>query len=185
MRMIQWLTAFCLMLAPLGCLHDVDRAIVDTRQAYHSVVRFHAEGLQAAQEALFDKLATENARLERAALEARQDAFLERHTDDKGGLVSKNAAGEIVPMPREQLLAFLAERDKQRAEADERAALAKSVSLEFRNARVRLVALTTKLAAKEIEWQEAKESAQAELDRIINVAGGLMAGAGAAIVVAP
>lgn len=182
MRTWQWLMAFVLM-SCAGCFHDVDRDILATRQAYHEVVRFHAEGIQAKQEQLLDRVVADNARLEREALQARQDAWLATHTDESGGLVSRKPDGTIVPMPKDQLLAFLEKRDRQLGDIMEHEQNYSQISTMFKQARTRLVALTEKLGDKEVAWEEQKESAQAEIDQILNMTGTFIGGltAGGAI----
>lgn len=168
-----------------GCTQPADRDILKARGSYHAAVDGYLGGIDEALAGLFERALADVARLEREALAARQRAFLDRHTDDGGGVVSARADGSIGPMPREQLEAFLAEAARQASAAEQRAANGRAVLAEFRAARERLRALTARLAAKEIEWQEAKESAQAEVNRIVGMLGTLAAGAAAGAAAVP
>ncbi|MBK8916310.1 MAG: hypothetical protein IPM64_17235 [Phycisphaerales bacterium] len=189
MSVALWLVSLALfvglMIALGGCTAAHDVAILQARTAYHAAVDGHARGLQAMQEELLERIARQNTELQRALVEVRSARFLDRHTDDDGGLVSRDAAGNIVPMPREQLEAFLADRDAQLRAATEQSRAADAVVQQFRAGREQLIAVTARLAAREIQWQEAKATAQAELDRVLTAIGSLAAGIGAGVVVAP
>lgn len=179
------LAATCMVVLLSGCTGQVDRNIVATRESFHAVVDGYLAGPDQLMETMLAKLSADVARLEGEAVKARQAAFLDRHTDGDGGVVSKTPDGRIVPMPRAQLEQFIADANAQAAAAEQAAQNAARVLAEFKASRERLRALAAKLSAKEIQWQEAKESAQAEMDRILQAIGTIAAGAGAAAAVAP
>lgn len=183
-RQAQWLTwafaavaAAALLCAACGCSSQVDRDILKTRTSLHTAVDGYLTGVDEMLQALFERTLTRVADLERQAVAARQQAFLDRHTDDGGGIVSAAPDGAIAPMPRAQLEMFMADAADQVRKAESSAENGRRVLAEFRAARERLRALIAKLAAKEIEWQEAKESADAEVNRIMTMIGSLAGGA--------
>lgn len=113
------------------------------------------------------------------------DQWLARHTSADGGLVARNDKGEIVPLPVVDLVKVLDERDTRAGLLLASRGNWAKYETTMDGAVCAFEALNTKMQAKDIVWQEAKESAKAFLDSALTTLVSLAAGIGTGAAVAP
>lgn len=172
----------CILLT--GCVSDLDRKIVQVRAEAHTLSTVFVEGatLFAAKA---DVMATSKHDYVRTVVERDWTAWLDRHTDASGGLVSTDATGAVVPMKTTQLKAAMDQRN---------AALIATALEEVNWAQIhdsfvagagRYGGLMDMLQDKEFDWLAARESMQVTVNHILNSIGSTAAGLGLGAAVLP
>lgn len=180
------LTPIILCALPLwtaGCLsdldtkwHEVNERFRDGNRAYAAVSRGYADAAAA--------MATKKHVLQRIHLERDWEDFIRIHSQD-GRLVSRDAAGQIVPLSVEDLQAAIAARDQKLLDLRESQASWQALHDPFLIASTRFEEMTESTGRTEAEIIEAKSKAQMFVEDALKVIGGIAAGAGTAAVVAP
>ena len=111
MRKLAYLTSL-LFLVPFGCVESrlADSRFEVTRKFHGAAEAYVVAGRTFAQ--LANEMASRKHSLQQEVSDEKWEAWLGRHTDENGRLVSRDASGNIVPLSREDLAANLVIREE-------------------------------------------------------------------------
>jgi len=158
-----------------GCTTSMDEKEFLLQQQWHSA----SADLVVASNAFVagsDVMAVKKHSQQEKAINAEWDRWIKSHTDENGGLVSSNEAGETIPMPVTQILLNVAKREKAMLdlETSQRSWLA------FKTEFQQMLAsfdVTNKLIQQEgVDLYEARQSMQLTAERISSVIGSAIGG---------
>lgn len=170
---MRYLILFLLPLA--SCVSPLDEKQFAVRQQFHDVAStFSTVSTVFIKGA--DEMADGKHALQKKVVDQEWDSFLARHTHN-GGLVSKDANGNIIPMPIEQLKESLAMREAALVQVALQEKAWGDFADDYRMTLAQFKATNDMIAEEEYDVFEAKKSAQATLDHLLNTVGSFAAGA--------
>jgi hypothetical protein len=156
-----------------GCAVEADEKILVVRQDMHQAGRLMV-GASKQLVTTAGEVELSRHRLEVAEVDRQLDEFLQRHTDDTGALVSRDASGEIVPMPVTQLRNIIAARDTRLADVRENHRRWGTYAQSYMDVLAAFEAANEMTMEREVDWLEKKRSAAAAA----NSALGFISGSG-------
>lgn len=166
-----------LLLLVTGCTSNLDKSQFEVRQsAYASRVVFY----KAVDNYIkgTGEIADKKFLLEKTVNDKDWQEWLDKHTDENGGLVSKDATGKIVPMPVTQLTLALDNRNQNIIKLEDGKKSWDSYQNNMKELLTKQTSFDELCQSKDFDYQKAKESAQAILDASLNSIGSLAAGLG-------
>lgn len=166
----------------LGCTASLDAKQVSMQTELHDTVKSLTIAGRTFNIA-FDKLADQKHNLQRKVVDDNFAAFLSRHDDGHGGLVSKDDKGITVPMPATQLMLALADRDKNLAAVVESKTAYASASSEWKSVLDKTDAVNDLVLEEELNVQQARSDLRALGNQAMSAAMGALASFGIGAVV--
>lgn len=176
--------SFLILLFSVGCNSALDEKQFQVRQEGHEANRLFLATCRVYQKGA-NEMADKKFLLEDSAVEKDWKDFLERHTDENGGLVSKTPDGRIVPMPVTQLILAMEKRQEAKMRVVEGKKSWQSFNENFTNMLAKAEALNEVAKQQEIDVMEAKRSAQTLATQAVNTLMSLASGLGLGFAVVP
>lgn len=163
-----------LLLIPISCSNDLDKKQSRVRQDFGQTADIFAQ-LAEQRENAIGTFADKSFEQSKGIILKEWSEFIARHTDENGGLVSKDATGKVIPMPVVQLLEAMTKRSDKLMELAMSQKDWKEKQDSYRSAIGKFRATIAVLSKQEVDVQEAKESAQAALNQVISALGSIAA----------
>lgn len=173
------LLALALLALP-GCTQALDRAESIAHANYRAAVTSFSDTNEVFASA-YENLADKKHELQATGIERDWSAWVSRHTDEAGRLVSRDSDGAVKPLKAEDLEAAIALREQARDVLGESKRSNAAFVGQFRAANSKLRTLTTTLNEHADDWQKARDEAYQTRQMLLNTVGTL---AGLAIGVA-
>lgn len=161
----------------IGCADKLDKDQSRVRQDFGKTCAIFGEAARQ-REAAISTFANQSFATSKAMIEKDWTSWIETHTDAQGCLVSKHADGSIGPMPVVQLVQAMTARSDKLMQLAMAQANWQAKQADYISAINQFISTAAKLTQKEIDVQDAKESAQATFDKVLSAIGGIAAGAG-------
>lgn len=170
----------CLLFLGTGCVEStLSEARFDVTERFHDAAEAYVVAGRTFT-ALADEMAAKKHTLQADVTNEKWNSWLARHTDANGGLVSRDAAGNIVPMPVEQLQASLAVREEHLARMEKSRGLWSRASADWTAALDAFGIANVETLTTQKEIRAAEKSADELARRALTIVGSIAAGAAAA-----